>query len=167
MHVLAEVFEGLETRYHNLIDVVGKQFPATKVEYKNWKIFTFAEAVALLREAGATHGDLEDFATADELLLGKTIKEKYGTDFYAIDKFPTCVRPFYTMPDPVDSRYSNAYDIFLRGQEISSGAQRIHDADMLAKNAAAFGYRPFDFLFASDRHLAACFVGWLAGWELT
>jgi len=99
----------------------------------------FPRSLALLREAGATHGDFEDFATADEILLGKTIKAKYGTDFYAIDKFPTSVRPFYTMPDPKDNKYSNAYDIFLRGQEISSGAQRIHDSDMLKKNAEAFG----------------------------
>lgn len=30
-----------------------------------------------------------------------------------------------------DEKYSNSYDIILRGQEISSGAQRIHDYDML------------------------------------
>ena len=48
-----------------------------------------------------------------------------------IDKFPTDVRPFYTMPDPVDPRYSNSYDIFIRGEEVTSGAQRVHDPQML------------------------------------
>jgi aspartyl-tRNA synthetase len=28
-------------------------------------------------------------------------------------------------------RYSNSYDFFMRGQEILSGAQRVHDADVL------------------------------------
>lgn len=54
-----------------------------------------------------------------------------------IDKFPTDIRPFYTMPDPVDPRYSNSYDIFIRGEEVTSGAQRIHDCEMLAASAAA------------------------------
>ena len=40
-----------------------------------------------------------------------------------VDKFPLGVRPFYTMPDPNNPEYSNSYDIFLRGEEIMSGAQ--------------------------------------------
>lgn len=63
------------------------------------------------------------------------MKEKYSTDFYVLDKFPLSVRPFYTMPDAHDERYSNSYDMFMRGEEILSGAQRIHDADMLVERA--------------------------------
>ena len=65
------------------------------------------------------------------------VAEEHGQDFYMIDKFPTDVRPFYTMPDPVDPRYSNSYDIFIRGEEVTSGAQRIHDPQMLLARAAA------------------------------
>ncbi|KAJ2643944.1 aspartate--tRNA ligase dps1, partial [Coemansia sp. RSA 1694] len=35
--------------------------------------------------------------------------------------------------------YSNSYDFFLRGEEIMSGAQRIHDAGMLKERIAACG----------------------------
>ena len=31
--------------------------------------------------------------------------------------------------------YTNSYDVFLRGEEITSGAQRIHDVDMLTESA--------------------------------
>ena len=41
------------------------------------------------------------------------------------------VRPFYTMPDPEDPEYSNSFDIFIRGEEIISGAQRVHDPKLL------------------------------------
>ncbi len=41
-------------------------------------------------------------STASERELGKIIKQKYGTDFYILDKFPLAVRPFYTMPDPTN-----------------------------------------------------------------
>ena len=70
--------------------------------------------------------DEEDLSTANEKFLGKLVREKvlnfyskifkiyniiykflfvlfeiqYGTDFFILDKYPLCVRPFYTMPDP-------------------------------------------------------------------
>ena len=39
-------------------------------------------------------------STPNEKLLGKLVKQKYDTDFFILDKYPLCVRPFYTMPDP-------------------------------------------------------------------
>ena len=43
-----------------------------------------------------------------------------GVDFYVIDKFPTDLRPFYTMADPSDPAVSNAFDVFIRGEEVTS-----------------------------------------------
>jgi hypothetical protein len=50
------------------------------------------------------------------LLSGKLVKEKFGTDFYMMDKYPLSVRPFYTMPDPENPQLSNSYDVFIRGE---------------------------------------------------
>jgi aspartyl-tRNA synthetase len=84
--------------------------------------------------------------TPQEKALGALVKEKYHTDFCnfsisslksdnldVLDKFPLDVRPFYTMPDPENPKYSNSYDMFVRGEEIISGAQRVHDATLLAQ----------------------------------
>ena len=49
--------------------------------------------------------------------------------------YPAAVRPFYTMLDPADANYTNSYDFFMRGEEITSGAQRIHDPAMLTARA--------------------------------
>ena len=54
----------------------------------------------MLQEIGEPIGDFDDISTAQEKLLGRLVKEKYDTDFYILDKFPLCIRPFYTMPDP-------------------------------------------------------------------
>ena len=35
------------------------------------------------------------------------------------------------MPCLDDGDYSNSFDVFIRGEEIISGAQRIHDPDLL------------------------------------
>ena len=43
------------------------------------------------------------------------------------------------MPDPDDPKWSNSYDIFIRGEEVTSGAQRIHDSEMLLRRGAELG----------------------------
>jgi aspartyl-tRNA synthetase len=67
------------------------------------------------------------------------VREKFNTDFYIMDKYPLSARPFYTMPDPDNPKLSNSYDLFIRGQEIVSGAQRVHDVDLLLERATAMG----------------------------
>lgn len=77
----------------------------------------------------------DDINTTNEKKLGGLIKERYGVDWFISDRFPSQCRPFYTMPCPDDTRFTNSYDMFIRGEEISSGAQRIHDAEMLLSRA--------------------------------
>lgn len=52
---------------------------------------------------GSELSETDDLSTRAEQRLGQLVKEKYGADFYIIDKFPLEVRPFYTMPDPEDN----------------------------------------------------------------
>jgi hypothetical protein len=92
-------------------------------------------------------GDHDDLSTEQEKALGKIIKEKHGVDFYILDNYPLAARPFYTMPNPTDINYSNSYDVFIRGQEILSGAQRIHDPELLVERAKAWGI-PYDSIRA-------------------
>lgn len=86
----------------------------------------------------ANMGYLDDFTTPQEKQLGRIMHDERKTDFYIVDKFPLAVRPFYTMPDPADPQYSNSYDIFLRGEEIMSGAQRVHDPELLLERVKAW-----------------------------
>ncbi|CAG0915208.1 unnamed protein product [Notodromas monacha] len=131
------IFRGLADQYSEEIAAVNKQYPAEPFQFLDPPLrLEFKEGVAMLREAGVETGDEEDLSTPNEKLLGKLVKAKYCTDFYILDKFPLAVRPFYTMPDPQDPRYSNSYDMFMRGEEIISGAQRIHDPKLLAERAA-------------------------------
>lgn len=43
------------------------------------------------------------------------------------------------MPDPVNPKLSNSYDMFCRGEEIISGAQRVHDSELLAQRIKECG----------------------------
>jgi nondiscriminating aspartyl-tRNA synthetase len=104
----------------------------------------FPGGIALHNTApGVTPAPLdEDISTDAEKLLGKLVKERYGVDYYIMDRYPAAARPFYTMPDPKDSKFSNSYDMFVRGQEIVSGAQRIHEPEMLERRARECGVDP-------------------------
>ncbi|XP_065882326.1 aspartate--tRNA ligase, cytoplasmic-like [Dysidea avara] len=134
--MFVNMFKGLETQCAEEIATVHQQYPAEPFKYLNPSLMlTYKEGVAMLRAAGVDVGDEDDLSTPNEKLLGKLVKEKYDTDFYILDKYPLAVRPFYTMPDPVDPRSSNSYDMFMRGEEILSGAQRIHDPQFLTERA--------------------------------
>ena len=134
------IFDGLNERCKVEIERVREQFPFKDLKYLRPTLkLTYAEGCALLREAGVDQSDLEDLSTENEKKLGDLVAEKFGTDFFFLDKFPLAVRPFYTMPDPNNPNLSNSYDFFIRGQEILSGAQRIHDPDFLEERATVHG----------------------------
>ncbi|KAJ3413021.1 aspartate--tRNA ligase dps1 [Chytridiales sp. JEL 0842] len=130
------IFDGLKTRYANEIATVKRQYPFEDFLYLPQSLrLKYSEGIKMLREAGVKIGDYDDLNTEQEKFLGRLVREKYKTDFYMLDKFPLAVRPFYTMPDPNLPGYSNSYDFFMRGEEILSGAQRIHDPQFLEERA--------------------------------
>jgi aspartyl-tRNA synthetase len=135
------IFDNLNSRFSHELKVVSQQYPYEPLRYTRPTLrITFEEGRQLMRDAGMEPpADGEDIGTTQERELGKLVAEKYGTDFYIMDKYPLCVRPFYTMPDPENPELSNSYDLFIRGEEIVSGAQRIHDPDLLIERAKAVG----------------------------
>jgi len=145
-YVFAQIFSGIEN------DPTSKEALATiRAIYPNGLeppvipdepiIIHFAHAVQLLQDDGDTTADqYADLTTAQEIRLGQLVKKLYNnTDFFVVDQYPANIRPFYTMPCPHDSKLSNSYDFFLRGQEICSGAQRCHDPDILKAQLLAKG----------------------------
>lgn len=142
------IFTGLESRWGKELAVIREQYESEAVTFTDEPcILHWPEAMDILTEQGFDVGQgLDDLSGAMELALGKVVKEKYGTDFFMLDKYPSIIRPFYTMPDPEDSRYSNSYDIFIRGQEICSGAQRCHDPDLVMKQIEEKGIEAGDGL---------------------
>lgn len=133
------IFDGINERYQHELVLISQQYPFEPIKYLRPPLrITFQEGITLLREAGIDASFEEDISTPHEKALGKIVKEKFGTDFYMMDKYPLSVRPFYTMPDPNDPKLSNSYDLFIRGEEIVSGAQRVHDPELLIKRAEHF-----------------------------
>ena len=138
--MFVHVFNGLETTHAEQMAAVRAQYPSSIPRLTEKPcVIHWEEAMAMLAEAGEDAPGLDDLNTSQERALGALVAAKYGTDLYILDRFPTVVRPFYTMPCPDNADYSNSYDIFLRGEEICSGAQRVHDPDMLEASIQSKG----------------------------
>jgi aspartyl-tRNA synthetase len=95
------IFDGIKDKCGRELQRIKEQHGFDDLLYlkKTLKI-DFATGCRLLREAGVDQGDYDDLSTENEKKLGDIVKEKYGTEFYIMDKYPLSVRPFYTMPDP-------------------------------------------------------------------
>jgi len=136
--MFAYIFENLEKKHAKELATINEQFPFEPFRYKNVKL-TFAEGVALLKEKGVEQDPTDDLSTVNEKILGAIVREKYDTDFYMLHRYPIKARPFYTMLCKDDPNYTNSYDFFMRGEEITSGAQRIHDPAFLTQRAKECG----------------------------
>ncbi|WZZ81631.1 hypothetical protein YC2023_102203 [Brassica napus] len=143
--VVGPVFRAEDSFTHrHLCEFVG--LDAEMEIYKDYSEFlektlrlTFEEGTQMLKEAGVEVDPLGDLNTESERKLGQLVLEKYKTEFYILHRFPTAVRPFYTMPCADNPLYSNSFDVFIRGEEIMSGGQRVHVPEVLEKRARECG----------------------------
>lgn len=148
---IKNILSGVYTKFRREIEIIKEQFPSEDVKWLDvTPIIRFTDGIKMLNDSGWRDDEGnelpydDDLSTRDEIRLGQLVKEKYDTDYYVLDKFPRGARPFYTMPDPEDDKFTNSFDMFIRGQEIVSGGQRIHDAQMLEDNMRNVGINPDD-----------------------
>lgn len=127
------------------------------------KRYTYSEVVDLLNENEAKINWGEDFSKEQE----KKMVELLGDEAFFITAWPTKVRAFYSMPNSENDEVCNAFDFMYRGMEIASGAQRIHQPELLVKQLKARGLNPDDFNFYVNafRMGAPPHAGWSVGME--
>lgn len=147
--LMKTIFAGIYQRFRKEIEIIKTRFPHEDLVWiEETPVLQFKDAVKMLNDSGWTddHGrnasEFEDLSTRAEIRIGELVKEKYGTDYYIIDKFPASARPFYAHLDPEDERFTNSFDIFLRGQEITTGGQRVHDPHVLEERMKKVGIEP-------------------------
>ena len=137
------IFNGLKERYSKELEIVNNQYPFEPLILTPQVLkLPWTEGIKLLSDNGFKQDINEDLDTENEKALGKLVREKYKTDFYILYGYPKSARPFYTMPDPTDDGFTNSYDAFIRGEEVLSGAQRIHDYDLLLEKVKEKGINP-------------------------
>ncbi|XP_022857457.1 aspartate--tRNA ligase 2, cytoplasmic-like [Olea europaea var. sylvestris] len=134
------MFDSLNDTCRKELEAINAQYRFKPLKYLRKTLrLTFEEGIRMLKEAGVEIDPLGDLNMESERKLGQLVLEKYDTEFYILHRYPLAVRPFYTMPCYENPLYSNSFDVFIRGEEIISGAQRVHVPEYLTERAQACG----------------------------
>jgi aspartyl-tRNA synthetase len=132
---------GEEIRARFGVDIQPPPIPFPRV--------TMAEAQAILKAAQyivppEKKGDIDP---GGERVLGQYVKEKWGHDYVFLTDWPASARPFYHMRHPENDDLTRSFDLIACGLEITTGAQREHRAEVLARQAQekGLGLEPIRF----------------------
>jgi nondiscriminating aspartyl-tRNA synthetase len=130
-------------------DLQVPETPFPRIEYD--------EMVDMVNSKGVNMEHGEDMSRAAEKVMGEIMD-----GYYFITGWPTAIKPFYVMPDTENPLKSCAFDLMYKDLEISSGAMRVHDHDLLVEKIKNQGLNPDSF----NRYLAAFEYGMPphAGW---
>ncbi|KFN04142.1 aspartate--tRNA(Asn) ligase [Bacillus clarus] len=114
------------------------------------------EAQRILKTKYRKESPVGDLDTEGEKLLGKYVKETYNSDFVFITQYPKEARPMYTMPNKENPAITDSFDLLYKGLEITSGAQRIHNYEMLLASFKEKGLHPEKFQSYLDTFCYGC-----------
>jgi nondiscriminating aspartyl-tRNA synthetase len=102
---------------------------------------SMAKAIEILKEVGyrlppEKKGDIDP---GGERALADWVKAHYNHDFVYVTDWPIGVRPFYHMRYEDAPELTRSFDLIACGLEITTGAQREHRYEVLAKQAIEKG----------------------------
>jgi nondiscriminating aspartyl-tRNA synthetase len=122
---------------------------------------TYSEAIEIAKkkiEDPISYGD--DISPAAE----KGIGAEMGGHYFIVD-WPSEIRPYYAMPYDTDPSICKAFDLMHPRMELSSGAQRVHQHDLLVQQIKKKGLNPesFEFYLRPFRYGMPPHAGWGLG----
>jgi aspartyl-tRNA synthetase len=143
-----------------IVHVYSRTRPKVEAPKTPFRRIKYDDAINLITDVEEMEwGD--DLSTAGEKALGEIIGEHY----FIVD-WPTESKPYYVQPYE-DGDTCKAFDLMHPEMELSSGAQRIHDHDLLRSRIEAKGLDPdgFDFYLRSFQYGMPPHAGWGLGLE--
>ncbi|MDD1700110.1 MAG: aspartate--tRNA(Asn) ligase [Methanoregula sp.] len=104
----------------------------------------------------------DDISPAAERAIGAEM----GGHYFIVD-WPSEIRPYYAMPFETDPSICKAFDLMHPRMELSSGAQRVHQHDLLVEQIKKKGLNPesFEFYLRPFRYGIPPHAGWGLGAE--
>lgn len=145
--VLSGMVEAVTGHAREAVDLLAVQLPAVPADIP---VVHFRDALAML----GADPDEPDLAPEHERALGRWALGEHGSDFLAVEGYPTRKRAFYTHPQPDDPRWSNSFDLLFRGLELVTGGQRLHRyvdyVRVLRERGAEM--QPYETYLAAFRH---------------
>ena len=118
--LVKEIMKKVKQKFDNVIE---NEFN-TKIEIpKSFPVIEFPEVYEILKQKNLK--PTADLKEKEEKVLWDYSKQKFGSDFFFINKFPFSEKPFYVMKYE-NSEFARSTDLIAKGVELSSGGQREH-----------------------------------------
>lgn len=154
-YILKEVKNNCKKELKNL----NQNIESPKTPFKR---LTYKEAIDIANKKDIDILWGEDLTTPAE----KAIGEEIG-NYYFITDWPSEIKPFYAQPKEDNPEISKAFDLMHPDFEISSGAQRVHNTEVLKNRMIDQGLDPkeFDFYINAFKYGIPPHSGWGLGAE--
>lgn len=104
-----------------------------------------AEAQAIIERKYGKLSPKGDLDPEGERLICQYVSEGGKPALVFMTRYPREIRPMYAMPAPENPSLTASFDLLFNGLEITTGGQRIHNAQMLIESIASRGLDPESF----------------------
>ncbi|MDO8124277.1 MAG: aspartate--tRNA(Asn) ligase [Candidatus Hermodarchaeota archaeon] len=142
--MLHEVFTAVKQKFAEELEQLKAEIHVPKLPIRRIEV---REAIELLKAEGLNLPPDSDIPSEGEELLYQLVKKETGEEFFFLTRYPTAIRPFYTMPLETDPTLTRGFDLVYRGMEVTTGSQRIHRYELLVEKLKETGLKPKTFAF--------------------
>ena len=135
--MIKKTLEEVKEKYGDKIEeVFGIEI---NIPEREFPVVTVKEAKEKLAKKGVPSKANGDFSPEEEKAMGEIVNEETGSEFFFMVDYPHSQRAFYHMKNPEDKSSALGYDLFWKGLEITTGAQREHRYEELKESAIERG----------------------------
>ncbi len=110
----------------------------------------FPEIYETVEKRGHRLARGEDLDRESEKLLAEHVKERFDSDYFFVNRFPSKVKPFYVMRVDEQPQFARSVDLVFKGVELSSGGQREHRYSKLVEQIREKGVDPEGIKWFTD-----------------
>ena len=158
--VINVAYNAVEENCQPQLEILGTKL---QMPSKTFPKLTYADAIDIA--AGKIDEDIkygDDLSSNAERAIGSEMGEHYF-----ITDWPRSIKPFYAMPYEDRPDISKAFDMMHPKMELSSGAQRVHQYDLLVEQIKLKGLNPdnFEFYLKPFKYGMPPHAGWGVGMD--
>lgn len=104
-----------------------------------------AEAQKIIQHKYGKVSPKGDLDPEGERLICQYVSESGRPALVFLTRYPREIRPMYAMPAPEDPTLTASFDLLFNGLEVTTGGQRIHNAQMLVESIKSRALNPEGF----------------------
>ncbi len=121
--MVAYALEKVQKECDEELEILNKEIKVPKTPFPELQ---FPKIYDILEQLDKPMPKGEDLNREAEETLAGYVKEKFRSEFFFVNRFPSAVKSFYVMRVDESPAWARSIDLVFKGMEMSSGGQREH-----------------------------------------